>query len=124
MNPAPPVTILDFSRPEREDVKSPTRPTVSKRHRGLNWLGKKISRCFLALHTKRNTGEKIMLQQRTFFFGTKPEGTPKKDGENPLVPERRFRAMSPDSIEIRFTNNAVTQFGGYPLWNQFCRTVG
>ena len=65
-----------------------------------------------------------MLDQRTFFFGTKPEATPKKDGENPLVPERRFRALSSDSIEIRFTNNTVTQFGGYPLWDQFCRQIG
>ena len=65
-----------------------------------------------------------MLDQRTFFFDTKPEATPKKDGENPLVPQRRFRALSSDSIEIRFTNNTVTQFGGYPLWDQFCREIG
>ena len=65
-----------------------------------------------------------MLNRRTFFFGTKPEATPKKDGENPLVPQRRFRALSPDSIEIRFTNNTVTQFGGYLLWDQFCQEIG
>ena len=65
-----------------------------------------------------------MLDQRTFFFGTKPEATAKTDGENPLVPQRRFRALSSDSIEIRFTNNTVTQFGGYPLWDQFCREIG
>ncbi len=65
-----------------------------------------------------------MLKQRTFFYGRKPRATPKKDGENPLVPQRRFRAATPDSIEIRFTNNTVTQFGGYPLWNQFCHEIG
>ena len=65
-----------------------------------------------------------MRQQRTFFYGEKPEATPKKDGENPLVPERRFRRLSPDAVEIRFTNNTVTQFGGYPLWNQFCHEIG
>ena len=65
-----------------------------------------------------------MRSQRTFFFGTKPEATPKKDGENPLVPERRSRPSSPESFEIRFTNETVTQFGGYPLWNQFCNDIG
>jgi hypothetical protein len=64
------------------------------------------------------------MPQRTFFFGEKQEQTPPKDGENPLVPDRRFRAPSPDAIEIRFTNNTVTQFGGYPLWHQFCYKIG
>lgn len=65
-----------------------------------------------------------MISKRTFFFGKKPEATPKKDGENPLVPCRRFRPSSPQSFEIRFTNGTVTQFGGYPLWNQFCHQTG
>ena len=64
------------------------------------------------------------MSQRTFFFGEKQEETPPKDGENPLVPDRRFRAPSPDDFEIRFTNNTVTQFGGYPLWHQFCHRIG
>lgn len=65
-----------------------------------------------------------MESQRTFFFGKRPEETPKKDGENPLVPFRRFRAAQPDSFEIRFANQSVTQFGGYPLWHQFCHQIG
>ena len=36
-----------------------------------------------------------MKSQRTFFFAKKPASTPKKDGENPLVPDRRFRAPTP-----------------------------
>jgi hypothetical protein len=65
-----------------------------------------------------------MKNQRTLFFGEKPEATPKKDGENPLVPLRRFRALPVGSFEIRFSNNTVTQFGGYPLWHQFCHSIG
>jgi hypothetical protein len=65
-----------------------------------------------------------MASQRTFFFGKKPEATPRKDGDNPLVPLRRFRAPAPDSFEIRFSNKTVTQFGGYPLWHQFCAGIG
>lgn len=65
-----------------------------------------------------------MKNQRTFFFYEKPALTPRKDGENPLVPERRFRPSHPDSFELRFTNNTVTQFGGYPLWNKFCHEIG
>lgn len=65
-----------------------------------------------------------MKNQRTFFFMAKPAVTPRKDGDNPLVPERRSRAAHPDSFEIRFTNKTVTQFGGYPLWNKFCHEIG
>ena len=65
-----------------------------------------------------------MLDQRTFFYGKKPAATPKKDGENPLVPDRRFRTPLPESFEIKFTNETVTQFGGYPLWNEFCHQIG
>jgi hypothetical protein len=65
-----------------------------------------------------------MLPQRTLFFGERQEQTPRKDGENPLVPDRRFRAPNPDQFEIRFTNKTVTQFGGYPLWHQFCHKLG
>lgn len=64
-----------------------------------------------------------MKPQRTLFFGERQIGTPRKDGENPLVPDRRFRAPSCDSFEIRFTNNTVTQFGGYALWHQFCHNI-
>lgn len=65
-----------------------------------------------------------MESQRTFFFGKRPESTPKKEGKNPRVPDRRFRTPVPDAFEIRFTNRTVTQFGGYPLWNRFCHDIG
>jgi hypothetical protein len=65
-----------------------------------------------------------MKSQRTFFFYKKPASTPKKDGENKLVPNRRFRAPKPDSFDIRFSNTTVTQFGGYALWNKFCHEIG
>ena len=65
-----------------------------------------------------------MNRQRDLFFGKDSRSTPKKDGENPLVPDRRFRAPPPQSFEIRFTNRTVTQFGGYPLWHRFCHAVG
>lgn len=76
------------------------------------------------MRNEKKHGRKVVKSQRTFFFGAKPEWTPKKDGENPLVPDRRFRAPSPDSFEIRFTNTTATQFGGYPLWHQFCHEIG
>jgi len=65
-----------------------------------------------------------MSRQRNLFFGKDSRSTPKKDGENPLVPDRRFRAPPPRSFEIRFTGRTVTQFGGYPLWHRFCHAVG
>lgn len=65
-----------------------------------------------------------MSKQRNLFFGKDSRSTPKKDGENPLVPDRRFRAPPPRSFEIRFTGRTVTQFGGYPLWHRFCHAVG
>ncbi|MBN1459196.1 MAG: IS1380 family transposase [Armatimonadetes bacterium] len=64
-----------------------------------------------------------MNHQRTFFFAEKQEKTPRKNGENPLVPSRRFRAASPDSFDLRFSNRTVTQVGGYPLWHQFCHRI-
>ena len=42
-----------------------------------------------------------MSRQRTLFFGNNARSTPKKDGENPLVPDRRFRAPPPEAFEIR-----------------------
>lgn len=65
-----------------------------------------------------------MQTQRTLFFGKKPAKTPKKDGENPPVPWRRFTACSPEEIEIRFNNTTATQFGGYPLWDTFLKEIG
>ena len=65
-----------------------------------------------------------MSQQRTLFFGRLPARTPKKDGENPLVPDRRMRALDPTQIEIRFNNPTATQFGGYPLVAGYLKEVG
>jgi len=64
-----------------------------------------------------------MAKQRTLFYGEKAKQTPKKDGDNPLVPTRRFRPRPSDTLDIRFTNNSTTQFGGYPLWDMFCQRI-
>jgi hypothetical protein len=63
-------------------------------------------------------------RQRNFFYGRIPARTPRKDGENPLVPERRFCATDPAEVEIRFDNRTATQFGGYPLWAQYMDDLG
>ena len=65
-----------------------------------------------------------MRKQRTLFFGTSPARTPKKNGENRPVPERRFTALEVLDIRVEFTNTTVTQFGGYPLWASFVEDVG
>jgi hypothetical protein len=65
-----------------------------------------------------------MRNQRTIFLGRRPVRTPKKDGANPPVPERRFVAVDPNEIDIRFSNQTATQFGGYPLWASFLDWVG
>jgi len=39
-----------------------------------------------------------MRTQRTLFLGRRPVATPKKDGPNPRVPDRRFRGVDPASI--------------------------
>jgi len=65
-----------------------------------------------------------MAKQRTLFYGESAPQTPKKDGDNPLVPLRRFRGTPGDSIDIRFSNTSTTQFGGYPLWDMFCHRIG
>lgn len=64
-----------------------------------------------------------MPTQRTLFFGKRPARTPKKDGQNSPVPQRRFQAFSPQEIKIRFDNTTVTQFGGYPLWDVFLQEL-
>jgi hypothetical protein len=58
------------------------------------------------------------------FFGRKPARAPKKDGENIPVPERRRSAADPARIDVRFDNDTVTQFGGYPLWDAFAKDIG
>ena len=65
-----------------------------------------------------------MRRQRNLFHGRRPDRTPRKDGENPLVPERRFSALSPEEVEIRFNNRTATQFGGYPLLARYLEQVG
>ena len=65
-----------------------------------------------------------MSKQRTLFFGKIPQKSPKKDGENLPVNERRFAAVRAREMEIRFTNTTATQFGGYPLWDGFLKEAG
>ena len=65
-----------------------------------------------------------MQKQRTLFWGKSPAKSPKKNGENRPVPERRFAPGRVADVEIRFSNTTATQFGGYPLWAAFCEEVG
>lgn len=65
-----------------------------------------------------------MRKQRTLFWGKSPARTPKKNGENRPVPERRFPALRLENLEVNFSNTTVTQFGGYPLWAAFLKEVG
>ena len=65
-----------------------------------------------------------MARQRTRFWGKMPARSPKKNGDNRPVPERRFRPLALKDLDIRFTNATVTQFGGYPLWAAFASEVG
>ena len=64
------------------------------------------------------------MNQRTTFFGRKPAQTPRKDGENRPVHDRRRAAVKAGEIAIRFNNDTATQFGGYPLWHAFATDVG
>jgi hypothetical protein len=63
-------------------------------------------------------------RQRTFFLGKRPSATVRKDGENPLVPERRHSRLLPADLSVRFDNETVTQVGGYPALSQFLGSVG
>ncbi|MGQ9592120.1 MAG: hypothetical protein ACUVYA_17710, partial [Planctomycetota bacterium] len=45
-----------------------------------------------------------MESQHTFFYGRKQGQTPPKDGQNPSVPQRRFRAPTADAFQVRFSN--------------------
>ena len=65
-----------------------------------------------------------MRKQRSLFHGRIPARTPRKDGDNPLVPDRRFAGVAPDAIEIRFNNATATQFGGYPLLARYLDDLG
>jgi len=65
-----------------------------------------------------------MRKQGTLFWGKIPAKSPKKNGENRPVPERRFAAVSLEELAIRFSNTTVTQFGGYPLWASFVERLG
>lgn len=65
-----------------------------------------------------------MRKQRTLFFRPTPEKSPKKNGENPPVPERRRTAMDLSHVEIRFDNPTATACGGYPTWGLFLDRVG
>ena len=73
-----------------------------------------------------------MRRQRTLFFGRKPAKTPREDGDNPPVPDRRHAALNLSAcpaqagmgeLDIRFDNDTATQFDGYPLWHAFATRV-
>jgi hypothetical protein len=64
------------------------------------------------------------LKRRTIFYGKKAVHTPKKDGDNPWVPDRRGEPLETEDIKMRFSNNTVTQFGGYLVWHEFCQKIG
>jgi len=63
-------------------------------------------------------------KQRTLFWGKSPARTPKKNGENRPVPERRFPALRIADMKVNFSDTTVTQFGGYPLWAAYLSQVG
>ena len=65
-----------------------------------------------------------MPSQRNLFYGRLPVRTPRKDGDNPFVPDRRFRGVDPAEIDIRFNNTTATQFGGYPVLARYLDAVG
>jgi len=65
-----------------------------------------------------------MRKQRTLFLGKSPARTPKKNGENRPVPERRLTPLDVLDIQVEFSNTTVTQFGGYPLWASFVEDLG
>jgi hypothetical protein len=65
-----------------------------------------------------------MKRQRTIFFGAMPTKAPKKDGANRPVRQRRFAALQPGDLEVRFDNRTATQCGGYGLWHRFAKTIG
>ena len=65
-----------------------------------------------------------MRRQRTLFLGKSPAKSPKKNGENRPVPDRRLSAVDVLDIEVTFDNTTATQFGGYPLWASYVEDVG
>ncbi|MFQ5655469.1 MAG: hypothetical protein ACE5GW_12160 [Planctomycetota bacterium] len=65
-----------------------------------------------------------MRKRRTIFYGRRADRTPKKDGDNPWVPERRGEPLPHEEVHLRFSNRTVTQFGGYLLWHEFCQKIG
>lgn len=65
-----------------------------------------------------------MKKQRTLFLHQKPEHSPKKNGDNPLVPDRRHTAIDLGELEIRFDNPTATACGGYPAWGLFLDRIG
>jgi hypothetical protein len=64
-----------------------------------------------------------MYKQRNLFFGRAARKSPKKNGLNRPVPERRRTPIRLRDVDIRFTNKTATQFGGYPIWDAFLRRI-
>ena len=65
-----------------------------------------------------------MSLQRDLFFGKTKGKSSKKDAFSGPGSSRRFRPIDTGKIEVRFDNQTVTQFGGYPAWDSFARSVG
>lgn len=65
-----------------------------------------------------------MQKQRTLFLRQRPDQSPKKNGDNPLVPDRRHAAIDLAEIELRFDNPTATACGGYPAWGLFVQKTG
>lgn len=64
-----------------------------------------------------------VLRERNRFWGKCPANSPRKDGENRPVPQRRFKPLRVGDLEINFSNTTATQFGGYPLWAAFAKEL-
>lgn len=65
-----------------------------------------------------------MRRQRNLFFGEAPAKSPRRGASNRPVRERRFAAMRPEAVGVRFDSRPATQFGGYRLWHAFATEIG
>jgi len=65
-----------------------------------------------------------MKSQRSKFLGESQVQNIKKDAPREGSERRRFRPIDTAEVEIKWDNTTVTQFGGYPAWDCFCRRIG
>ena len=73
---------------------------------------------------KGKIGQKATGKYRTLFFRKARTRSVRKNGGNPPVPCRKFRAPKAEDFAIEFTNDSGTQVGAYPVWNLFCQRIG